>query len=159
MGLKRQKYFPLTASYFGIWTQKLQPERSMNSMFGFTFSWQITCQARYIIKPPQINSLFIQKKCHPFHKTPKHVNKEEPKDFQLTLTLVRCGGTKETNKPKGMKSTHTENWNCPHFKKGYKTQPTPTKKEEHINKSKNHSLIRMRRWIQKTNHLLIRIAV
>jgi hypothetical protein len=43
-------------------------------------------------------SLFTQKKRRPFHKTPKQVNKEEPKEVQLTLSLVRCGGTKETGK-------------------------------------------------------------
>jgi hypothetical protein len=78
------------------------------------------CQARNIIKPPAEYFSVHPEEMSPFHKTPKHANKKEAKEVQLTLSHVRCDATKETKKTKGMTSTHTEISNCPGFRRGHK---------------------------------------
>jgi hypothetical protein len=91
------------------------------------------------MKPPAEYFSVHPKELSPLHKTPKQVNKKEPKEVQLTLSLVRCEGTKETKKTKGITSTHTEISNYLVSGKATKTQTTSTKNEDHTNKSKNHS--------------------
>jgi len=120
MGSKRQKYFPLTARYFEIWTKKLQPEiHELEIRFHFQLA-DNKCQARNSIKPPAEYFSVHPEEMSPFHKTPKQVNKKQPKEVHLTLSLVRCEGTKKKKKTKGMTSTHTKISNCPGFRKRHK---------------------------------------
>lgn len=86
MGSKRQKYFPLTARYFQIWTKKLQPGiHELEIRFHFQLA-NNKRQARNIMKPPAEYFSVHSKELTPFHKTSKQVNKKEPKEVQLTVT-------------------------------------------------------------------------
>jgi hypothetical protein len=90
MGSKRQKYFPLTARYFEIWTKILQPGiHELKIRFHFQLA-NNKRQARNIMKSPAEYFSVHPKELSPFHKIPKQVNKKEPKEVQLTLSLVRC---------------------------------------------------------------------
>ena len=88
MGSKRQKYFPLAALYFEIWTKELQPEiHELEIRFHFQLA-NNKCQARNIIKPPAEYFSVHPEEMSPFHKTPKQAKKQGTK--RGSLNSVTC---------------------------------------------------------------------